>query len=634
MCGIAGFCDFNKRTDTAVLKKMTDALIHRGPNDSGYEVIETPTANVGLGQRRLSIIDLSSGGHQPMHFENLSIIFNGEIYNYQEVKKELIDKGYSFSSGSDTEVIIKGYHCWGDAVVQKFIGMFVYVILDREKQELTFCRDRAGVKPLYYYYDNDVFLFASELKSLHQHPMFIKEIDVNSLSLFLQYSYIPAPYSIFKKTFKLNPGHYLKLSLTTKQISQTKYWDVLDFYNKPEMKISEEDAINEVEKLLISSYDYRMVADVPVGLFLSGGYDSTSVAAILQSSRTQKIKSFTIGYKEAAFNEAPEAKKIAEYLGTDHHEWYVTASDAADVFHHLPEIYDEPFADNSVVPTALVSKLASQHVKVSLSADGGDEVFAGYNKFNQSMKYTQSVPHFMQAAFSNVMGLVNPEYIPYFNKKYNFNTRYEKMQKIWKDKSPLTALKYISQYITEDEAKKFIALNYKDYATNFDSAKNLSSEVNILNKMLAVDYKTFLVDNNLVKVDRATMSVGLEGREPMLDHRLIEFVSQLPADLKIRNNTNKYILKKIVHKYVPKELMDRPKMPFIAPLTVWFKDELKEKIHYYLSEQKLKDSGVFNSALIIKLSNEYLNGKQVNYQKIWNILMFQLWYDKWMTNAA
>ena len=292
--------------------------------------------------------------------------------------------------------------------------------------------------------------------------MFIKEIDVNSLSLFLQYSYIPAPYSIFKKTFKLNPGHYFKLSLTTKKITQTKYWDVCDFYNKPEIKISEEEAIDEVERLLISAYDYRMVADVPVGLFLSGGYDSTSVAAILQSSRTQKIKSFTIGYKEAAFNEAPEAKKIAEYLGTDHHEWYVTASDAADVFHQLPEIYDEPFADNSVVPTALVSQLASKHVKVSLSADGGDEVFAGYNKFNQSIRYTESVPSFMQSAFSNVMGLINPERIPYFNKKYNFNTRYEKMRKIWADKTPLAALKYISQYITEDEAKKFIGSNYDE----------------------------------------------------------------------------------------------------------------------------------------------------------------------------
>lgn len=634
MCGIAGFIDFNKNTSVSVLQKMTDALIHRGPNDAGYEVIDNSYASIGLGQRRLSIIDLSANGRQPMHFENLSLIFNGEIYNYNSIREELIKAGYSFNSTSDTEVILKGYHKWGDAVVNKFIGMFAYIIYDSNKNEVTICRDRAGVKPLYYYWNNNILLFASELKSLHQHPSFQKEVDVNSLSLFLQYSYIPAPHTIFKNTFKLKPAHYLKLSLTTKNITETRYWDVCNYYNKPTLDISEDEAIDEVEKLLISSYEYRMVADVPVGLFLSGGYDSTSVASILQKNRTEKLKTFTIGYKEAAFNEAPEAKKIAAYLGTDHHEWYITAADAADVFHKLPEIYDEPFADNSVVPTALVSKLASQHVKVSLSADGGDEVFAGYNKFNQSIRYTESVPSFMQSLFGNVMSYINPESIPYFNRQYNFATRYKKMQNIWKEKSPAAAMKYISQYITEEEADVFLKHRYEGYKTNFESGCKLSGDVNSLNKLLAIDYQTFLVDNNLVKVDRATMSVGLEGREPMLDHRIIEFVAQLPAHLKIRNHTNKYILKQIVHKYVPKELMDRPKMPFIAPLTVWFKDELKEKINYYLSEEKLNETGLFNNGPVMKLSKDYLQGKRVTYQKVWNILVFQLWYERWCKNAA
>jgi len=264
----------------------------------------------------------------------------------------------------------------------------------------------------------------------------------------------------------------------------------------------------------------------------------------LQSSRTEKLKTFTIGYKEAAFNEAEDAKRISAHLGTDHHEWYVTASDAADIFHHLPQIYDEPFADNSVVPTALVSKLASRQVKVCLSGDGGDEIFAGYNKFNQSIKYTEKMPAFMQSALSSVMELVNPEQIPYFNKQYNFSTRYKKMQKIWEEKTPLAAMKYISQYTTEDEVRSFIKPLYKHYKTNFEIAEMLSPTLDSLNSMLAIDYKTFLVDNNLVKVDRATMSVSLEGREPMLDHRLIEFVAQLPAELKIKNNTNKYITQK------------------------------------------------------------------------------------------
>ncbi|HEX5154986.1 MAG TPA: asparagine synthase (glutamine-hydrolyzing) [Parafilimonas sp.] len=634
MCGIAGFCDFDKKTPATVLRSMTDALTHRGPNDSGYELIDNSVAVIGLGQRRLSIIDLSSNGRQPMHFEGLTLIFNGEIYNYHSIRNELIKEGYSFTSTSDTEVILKGYHRWGDAVVHKLIGMFVYVIYDVKKQEITICRDRAGVKPLYYYYNNNVFLFSSELKSLHQHPSFYKEIDVNSLSLFLQYSYIPAPHTIFKNTHKLKPAHYLKLSLSSKKISEINYWDVCNYYNKPTLDISEQEAINEVEKLLISAYEYRMVADVPVGLFLSGGYDSTSVAAILQKNRTEKLKTFTIGYHESAFNEAPEAKKIAKYLGTDHHEWYVSASDAADIFHKLPEIYDEPFADNSVVPTALVSKLASKYVKVSLSADGGDEVFAGYNKFNQSIRYTESVPYFMQSFFGNMMSYINPENIPYFNKQYNFATRFKKMQHIWKEKSPAAAMKYISQYITEEEANVFLRHKYEGYRTNFESENKLSPAVNSLNKLLAIDYQTFLVDNNLVKVDRATMSVSLEGREPMLDHRIIEFVAQLPAHLKIRNQTNKYILKQIVHKYIPQTLMERPKMPFIAPLTVWFKDELKEKINYYLSEEKLNETGLFNNVPVIKLRNDYLQGKRVTYQKVWNILVFQLWYERWIKNAA
>jgi len=634
MCGIAGFCDFNKHSSVQVLRKMTDALIHRGPDDAGYHFVDEPEAFVGLGQRRLSILDLSMAGHQPMFFEHLAVVFNGEIYNFKEVRKELEAKGYSFNSWSDTEVLIKGYHCWGDEVVKKFIGMFVYIIFDSQKREMTICRDRAGVKPLYYFWDGSLFMFASELKSFHQHPHFTKEIDVNSLALFLEYSYIPAPYTIFKKTSKLNPGHYLKLSLKDRTIAETKYWDVADAYNKPELKIDQQEAIDETERLLISAYEYRMVADVPVGLFLSGGYDSSSVAAILQSRRTEKLKTFTIGYHEKEFNEANDAKIIAQHLGTDHNEWKITAADAADVFHKLPEIYDEPFADNSVVPTTLVSKFASQQVKVCLSGDGGDEIFAGYNKFNQSIKYTQSVPAFMQSTLSGVMDLVNPDHIPYFNNKYNFSTRYNKMQKIWKEKDPLAAMKYISQYVTEDEARGFIKADYKNYKTNFDRGDELNNGVESLNKMLAIDYKTFLVDNNLVKVDRATMSVSIEGREPMLDHRIVEFTAQLPADLKIRNNTNKYILKEIVHKYIPKEIMDRPKMPFIAPLKVWFKDELKEKMQYYLSEQKLKENGLFNVAPVQKISNEYLAGKQVNYQKIWNLLVFQLWYDRWMKQAA
>lgn len=409
-----------------------------------------------------------------------------------------------------------------------------------------------------------------------------------------------------------------------------KYWDVFEHYNKPKIRVSDAEAIAETDRLLKKAYEYRMVADVPVGLFLSGGYDSSSVAALLQTGRTEKLKTFTIGFHENEFNEAPEAKKIANYLGTDHTEWYLTANEAASVLHHLPEIYDEPFADNSTVPTVLVSKLAKQQVKVALSADGGDEIFGGYNKFNQAEKYTTGMPAALQSVLSGTMSIINPEYIPYFNRKYNFTTRYEKMKLIWRSHDPVKAVKYISQYITETEAASFLGRPFTKYHTFFEDGDQLEHNDGITNRLLAIDYKTFLVDNNLVKVDRATMSVSLEGREPMLDHKVIEYLALLPSHFKIRNGTNKWLLKQVVHKYIPKELMERPKKPFIAPLMVWFRDDLKEQLKYYLSESSLSKTGVFDHKPIISLRDAYLRGDKVNYQKLWQVLMFQLWYDRWV----
>ncbi len=630
MCGIAGFVDFTKNSDGEVLRRMTDAMTHRGPDDSGYEVYEAKQAQIGFGQRRLSILDLSPLGHQPMHFENLSVNFNGEIYNFKEVRSELEEKGYHFNSWSDTEVIIKGYHCWGLDVVQKFVGMFAIAVYDNAKEEIVFIRDRAGVKPLYYYWNNDLLLFGSELKALYQHTKFEKKIDTNSLALFLQFSYIPAPHTIFHHTYKLLPGHALFVNLKNKEQRLVKYWDVFEHYNKPKIKVSDEEAIAETDRLLKKAYEYRMVADVPVGIFLSGGYDSSSVAALLQTGRTEKLKTFTIGFNENEFNEAPEAKKIASYLGTDHTEWYLTAKEAGSVLQQLPEIYDEPFADNSTVPTVLVSKLARQQVKVALSADGGDEIFGGYNKFNQAEKYTSAIPSPIQSLLSGAMSLIKPEIIPFFNKQYNFTTRYEKMKLIWKSGDPVSAVKYISQYITETEVESFLGKPFTKYHTFFEDGDKVEHNDGITNRLLAIDYKTFLVDNNLVKVDRASMSVGLEGREPMLDHKVIEYLAQLPSTFKIRDGVNKWLLKQVVHKYIPKELMERPKRPFIAPLMVWFREDLKEQLKYYLSESSLNKTGVFDHKPIIALRDAYLSGQKVNYQKLWQVLMFQLWYNRWI----
>ncbi|MEO1053265.1 MAG: asparagine synthase (glutamine-hydrolyzing) [Bacteroidota bacterium] len=630
MCGIAGFCDFKMNSELGTLMSMTDTLTHRGPDDNGYDYLELKNAQIGLGHRRLSILDLSQEGHQPMKFESLTIVFNGEVYNFKEIREKLIENGYKFHSDSDTEVVLKGFHCWREAVVDHFIGMFAFVIYDSNEQKIYAFRDRAGVKPFYYQWQNGVFLFGSELKAFHEHPSFHKEIDTNSLSLFLQYSYIPAPYCIFKHTFKLKPGHFLVLDIANQSLSEKKYWEVIEAYNEDKLDISEKEAIDETERLLKSAYEYRLVSDVPVGVFLSGGYDSASVAALLQTGRTEKIKTFTIGFKEDEFNEAHEAKKIADYLGTDHIEQYVTPKEAEDIIPSLPDIYDEPFADNSTVPTTLVSRLAKQHVKVALSADGGDEIFAGYHKFGQSVKYTEQLPFWLQFTLSKTMGLINPDRIPYFKSKYNFSTRYEKMRRIWADHSAVGAMKFISQYITESEADKYLRDDFERYETFFDAGSQINDKNDSFNKMLAIDYKTFLVDNNLVKVDRATMAVALEGREPMLDQRIIEFVSKLPSEYKIKNGVTKHILKQVVHRYIPQELMERPKKPFIAPLTIWFKNELKELMASYIDRDKLKQQGFFDADEVIGLRDKYFNGEKLSHQKLWNILVFQMWYERWM----
>lgn len=630
MCGITGFCDFNGQLREEVLIKMTNTLTHRGPDANGYRVFQTDKYAIGLGHRRLSIMDLSEKGTQPFLRHGVSVVFNGEIYNFKEIRSQLEAIGYSFDSDTDTEVIIAAYKAWGMDSLQKFVGMFAYALYDPSTEKIFLVKDRVGVKPLYVYHRNNIILFSSELKAFHENPLFKKEIDNHALALYLQYSYIPTPHCIFRDTQKIKPGHYIEVDLLNKQLKEVKYWDVNDAYNTPKLNISFEEAVAETNERLIKAFNYRMVADVPVGVFLSGGYDSTAVTSILQSSRTEKIKTFTIGFHEAKFNEAEEAKKIAQRLGTDHTEYYCTAQDATNVFQQLPFVYDEPFADNSVVPTILVSQLARKTVTVALSGDGGDEIFAGYNKFNQAVSYTTKMPHAVQSVLAALMAQVNPNHIPYFKNTHNFQSRFEKMQRIWKTHSPFVALKAISQYITEMETRQLLSVDFQNAHTYFDDESLLLDSNDALNKLLAIDYKTFLMDNNLVKIDRASMSVGLEGREPFLDQHIIEFVACLPSHYKIRDGVNKAILKEIVHKYVDRSLMDRPKMPFIAPLTVWFRNELKSLLHDHLNYDVLTSQKIFNAKKVVEWKDLYLSGKAISHQKIWNILLFQLWYNRWM----
>jgi len=628
MCGIAGFIDFNKRSDIERLKKMTDAVIHRGPDDSGYDFFTPHSANIGFGFRRLSIIDLSPLGHQPMHFAEagLTIIFNGEIYNYAEIRKELILLGYSFKSASDTEVILKSYAQWGTDCVTRFIGMFAIAIYDEKNSRVVIFRDRAGVKPLFWYFKNDLLLFGSELKSFHQHPEFEKSINFNALSHYFQRGYISAPYTIFEHTHKLLPGHFLTINLQTKTATPTKYWDVTDCYNQPKLKVSYEEAKTEVERLMTSAFQYRMIADVPVGVFLSGGYDSTAVTALLQANSSKKIKTFTIGFDDPKFNEAPHAKEVAKHLGTEHYEHTCTYKDALDIVPQWADIYDEPFGDISGIPTTLVSRIARQQVTVALSADGGDEIFAGYQKYFNAVKrlaQLDQVPGFLQGVLSALIPLSSKADISNQDKR-------SKLKDYFAAKDPVRKFDIVSQAMTFFETQQLFNKDIQYLPTPFDEGALLNDTNDLLAKFQATEYKTYMVDDILQKVDRATMSTSLEGREPFLDQRIIEYAARLRTNYKYRNGQGKYVLKDIVHKYVPRELMERPKMGFGVPLESWLRVELKDMLMDVISEPALQKQGIFKVSQAIKMRDDYLAGKPVEFQRLSYLFLFQLWYKRWM----
>ncbi|HMZ99469.1 MAG TPA: asparagine synthase (glutamine-hydrolyzing) [Ferruginibacter sp.] len=635
MCGISGFADFTKQTGNTVLEKMNRIMAHRGPDGEGYAIYQPAGATVGFGHLRLSIIDLSEGGKQPKTFQHLHITFNGEVYNYAEIKNELEQKGHTFDSHSDTEVILHAYAEWGAAALQRFIGMYAFVIFDEKKQKLFACRDRAGVKPFFYYWKNGLFLFGSELKALMQHPGFVKEIDINAAAAFMQYGYIPTPHCIFQHTHKLKPGHYLELDLSNQSVQTTRYWNVYDAYNKPILDISLPEAITETERILSKAFQYRMVSDVPVGVFLSGGYDSACVTALLQKNSTEKIKTFTIGVPDAGLNEAPYAKETADRLGTDHTEYYCTEKEALEIVPTLPFFYDEPFADSSAIPTSLVSRIAREKVTVALSADAGDEIFAGYNRYDYMLKYgkrLKQIPGVMRKSAAAIMDMVPASSIPLLNKRYLFHSRYEKVKTFLKNPSEKNILKNITQHMSEDSIASLFRSPVQVLPSAFDSDELKQENYSMLSYMMSIDYQTYLLDDILQKVDRATMSVSLEGREPFLDQHIIEWAAQLPTHFKYNNGNKKFILKEIVHKYLPQEMMDRPKMGFGIPIAAWLQKDLKPFVDQYLDPLFIERQGIFSNGEVQRIRKAFYNGKTERAEKIWFLLMFQMWYDRWMNN--
>jgi asparagine synthase (glutamine-hydrolysing) len=633
MCRVVGFItkkgDYDKKD---IVVKMRDTMVLGGPDDAG----EYCEDNVALGHRRLSIIELSKLGHQPMHSDdnNYSIVYNGEVYNHEEIRKELEKLGYSFLSNSDTEVILKSYIQWGEKCLDKFHGMFTIAIYSKKDKNLFLARDRVGVKPLYFYNDDDTFIFTSEVKALHKHPSFKKELSYSGLSQYLKYSYIPAPYTIFENCYKLKPGYYMNIDTTTFTIEEKQYWNPTSFYEMPKLDISYEEATDELEKIMTKAFNLRMVSDVPIGMFLSGGVDSSFLLALLTKDKKskQKIKTFTIGFNENEFNEAEYAKDYAKHFDTEHHEHYLSKQDSLDIIPLLPEIWDEPFADASQIPTYLVSKFAKEHVTVSLSADGGDELFFGYPKYWLTKDRVKIISKY-QALFS-IASLLSDDLLIKIGNKVNIGDKLLKTKKLLKKDGSLYGNAFdIGQHIyMEHYQDKMFKKEFKKDIDNsfsiFDDVQNIEDE----EKMLLVDFKTYLPDDILTKVDRATMAVSLEGREPFLDQDIFEFVARLPFEYKYKDGVTKRILRDVLYRHIPKELVERPKMGFGIPLETWCREDenLSKLLKEQLSKERIEKDGIFDYNVIGSEVQRYFDGEKVSFNKIWTLFMFQMWYERWM----
>ncbi len=628
MCGIAGAILFNGKSEYSDLKEMGLTLTHRGPDNQNIIQRNINEVDIGFAHTRLSIIDLTDSASQPMSFQQYTIVFNGEIYNYKEIRGELEKVGHNFQTHSDTEVIIHAFDQWKEAAVHKFIGMFAFVLLDEREQKVYLYRDRAGIKPLHYFWDNTNLLFGSELKAILKHPLFKKVINNKAVGYYFKMGYVPSPLTIYNDTFKIDPGHFVILNLKTKQLEIKQYWNSIDYFQKPKLKICYSDAKEVIKQLLISSCNYRMVADVPVGIFLSGGYDSTAVTAILQKDRTEKLKTFTIGFEEGN-NEAPYAKQTAKYLGTDHFEYICTTKVAQNIIPKLPLYFDEPFSDSSSIPTLLVSKLARSKVTVALSADAGDEVFAGYNSYlslNRNIRLLNKI----KFADNRFTGQFLEKFSVVLNSESFFTQRMHYLGEILTKKSNYRAsmIQEGAQSLSSNIYMNLVkGINYPDNLLFYD--QNLFGDPISVGQ--AVDYNLVFHNDILTKVDRASMAVSLEGREPLVDHRLFEFVAQLPLEYKLEGVNMKKIFKEIVNDYIPKEMMDRSKKGFTLPISSWLKGDLSYLIEENLNKKSIDNTGFLNAQYVSHLLKLFKAKKLHDESLIWKILQFQMWYDRWMT---
>ena len=647
MCGIAGYlgCGAHAQAAEMLLRKMGAAIAHRGPDDSGVWI--NCDEGIGLSHRRLSIVDLSPAGHQPMVSASgrYVIIFNGEIYNHLSLRKTLETAGSAsnWRGHSDTETLVAGFDVWGiQATMEKSIGMFAFAVWDRHTRTLTLCRDRLGEKPIYYGWQGDTFLFGSELKALSIHPAFKFEVDRNSLALMMRYNCIPAPYSIYKGIAKLQPGCILTVSLIHREPRIEPYWSgkqIVEAGLAQPFAGSVNEAVDKLEGLLQDAVGQQMMADVPLGAFLSGGVDSSTVVALMQTLSSRPVRTFSIGFYDDLYNEAHHAKAIAKHLGTEHTELYVTFQDALDVIPRLSRLYSEPFSDSSQIASFLISNMARQHVAVSLSGDAGDELFGGYNRYvltNRLWGLLSRLPISVRRVMARTIIGVSPQTWNALLAKMLLHMQPKGTGMInWGDSLHKGAGVMTSRSVSDlyrglvshwsDPAALVSAIEPATLLTDVTRQPTANNEIEL---MMALDMLSYLPDDILTKVDRAAMGVSLETRMPFLDHRVVEFAWRLPLAFKMRDGMGKWILRQVLYKYVPKELIERPKQGFGVPIYSWLRGPLRDWAEDLLSEARLSQEGFFNPAPIRQKWTEHLSGK-LNWQyHLWDVLMFQAWLSE------
>ncbi len=622
MCGIAGLTYFDRERPVAEyqVRDMCAVITHRGPDDEGI----LTRGNFGIGMRRLSIIDLVSGT-QPISNEDgtLWIVFNGEIYNHHELRKDLESRGHRFRTNCDTEAIIHAYEEYGELCPEKLNGMFGFAIIDLNRQTLFLARDRVGIKPLYYYHDAEKFVFGSELKSILEIEGVGRQVDLEALDNFLTFEYIPSPRSIFKDIAKLPPGH--TLSLRGQKIQIKPYWDV----SFSEENASEADLCEELIELLRDSVKIRLMSDVPLGAFLSGGLDSSSIVAMMSQQMNRPAKTFSIGFQEASYNESDYARTIASHFNTEHEEFLIQP-DALELTEKLVAHLDEPFGDFSIFPTYLVSKMAREYVTVALSGDGGDELFAGYDTYiaNRVGTAYQKIPAFLRN------GMIGPtlDMIPPTEKKKGLINRAKRFHEGAQLPADLRHTRWMIFLQAAEKGLLYSADVQKDLA-NYDPYAFIrkyfaqSGTTDDLNRQLYVDIKTYLVDDILVKVDRMSMATSLEARVPFLDHRMVEFSGRVHGDMKLKGSTTKYLLKKAMSSILPSDILQRGKEGFSIPIKNWLKSDLRPLMLDVLSPERLGREGFFNQDHVERLKKEHLSGKANHSHRLWAMMVFGIWQD-------